>query len=218
VAGGFVDGRSDVDLLAVVEEDVDEDRLERLRMLHSEFVERHPEWVERVEVAYVARRVLRTLGDAPAGALAVVSPGEPLHVKPVDLGWTVNWYSVVTQSEVIVGSPPLDLGPAVSERTFRRAVAAQLTRWKNEVRAPSVAYVPVHRGYIVVTICRALYALAHGRQASKDEAVAWVAERSPEWSALVHDALAHHRADVGESHREAIRFVDHACAEASRRD
>jgi predicted nucleotidyltransferase len=66
-AGGFVDGRSDVDLLAVLDQDVDEDRLPRLKQLHDAFAAEHPAWVERVEVCYVSRAVLQTLGATPGG-------------------------------------------------------------------------------------------------------------------------------------------------------
>jgi tRNA nucleotidyltransferase (CCA-adding enzyme) len=86
-AGGFIDGRSDLDLFAVVENEVDDDRVEELRTLHADYVACHPEWEERVEVAYVSRSVVSTFGGLPAGRIAVISPGEPLHLKDIDKGW-----------------------------------------------------------------------------------------------------------------------------------
>ena len=82
------------------------------------------------------------------------------------------------------------------------------------MRAPWVAYVPAHQGYIVVTICRALYALSTGEQTSKEEAVAWAAERFPAWSDFVSDALAQYRADLTEQHMATVAFVDYAASEA----
>jgi hypothetical protein len=80
------------------------------------------------------------------------------------------------------------------------------------VRAPSVAYVPAQQGYIVATLCRALYALETGEQTSKEAAVAWAAERFPEWGSFVNDSLARYRADVSEAHQAVIRFTDFAAS------
>jgi predicted nucleotidyltransferase len=217
-ADRFVEGRSDVDLFAVLEHDVDDERFEALRALHDGFVRAHPAWVERVEVAYVPRHVLRTLGGEPAGELAVISPGEPLNVHEVDRGWAINWYSVCTMGETVVGPPPLDLGPEVTAGRFRQAVEARLRAFEDEVRARAIAYVPAAQGYVVVTVCRALYALATGEQASKEEAAAWAAAQYPDWATFIEEALAAHRADVRPRHEATIRFVEQAAAGLPRRE
>ena len=213
-AGGFVEGRSDIDLLAVLERDVDEERLERLERLHAAFVAEHPDWIERVEVGYVSRDVLRTLADEPSRTIAVISPGEPLNIKEFDWGWALNWHGACSQVEVVRGPQPLELGPAISPDSFRRAVAEELRGWPEGVRRPSVAYLPAHQGYIVVTVCRALYTLETGQQTTKEAAAAWAAARYPEWAAFITDALAAYRADLAERHAATIAFVDFAKAEA----
>ena len=70
----------------------------------------------------------------------------------------------------------------------------------------------------MATICRALYSLSTGEQTSKEEAVAWVAERFPAWSDFVNDALAQYRADLTEQHMATVAFVDFAASEAPRLD
>ena len=193
-AGGFYPGKSDVDLFAVLDTGVEE--LDALEALHAGFVAEHPEWVERVEVGYVSRAVLQTLGDAPAGRIAVISPGEPLNVKEAESDWTLNWHAVCTRGETLLGPPPLELGPPVTPEAFRRAIEELLVYWTTAVREPAVAYVPAHRGYVVVTLCRALYGLATGEQATKEEAASWAAERFPDWAPFIREALAMYRADV----------------------
>lgn len=217
-AGRFVEGRSDVDLFAVLEHGVDDERFEALRALHDGFERAHPPWVERVEVAYVPLHVLRTLAGEPAGELAVISPGEPLNVHEVDRGWAINWHSVCTTGETLVGPPPLVLGPEVTAGRFRQAVEARLRSFEDEVHARAVAYVPVAQGYVVVTVCRALYALATGEQASKEEAAAWAAAQYPEWATFIEEALADHRADVRPRHEATIRFVEQAAGVLPRRE
>ena len=74
-AGGFYAGKSDLDVMAVVTAGVEEgQQLEELRALHEAFVAERPAWVERIEVVYVDRNVLRTLTDRPRGRIAVVCP------------------------------------------------------------------------------------------------------------------------------------------------
>ena len=83
-AGAFQPGKSDLDLVAVLGADVqDGGELEALTELHSGFAADHPDWRERVEVRYISHAVLQTLGESPTGRIAVISPGEPLHIKDV---------------------------------------------------------------------------------------------------------------------------------------
>jgi hypothetical protein len=218
-AGAFRPGKSDLDLVAVLDADVQGGvELEALTELHSGFVADHSDWHERVEVGYISHAVLQTLGETPTGRIAVISPGEPLHIKDVGADWILNWRSVCTQGETIVGPPPREIGPEITDKAFRRALELQLETWTKDVRAHWVAYVPAHQGYIVVTICRALYALSTGEQTSKEEAVAWAAERFPDWSGFVKDALAQYRADLTEQHLATVAFVDYAASEARRPD
>jgi Aminoglycoside adenylyltransferase, C-terminal domain/Nucleotidyltransferase domain len=213
-AGGFHPGKSDLDLFAVLEAEVA--GLEPLQALHAGFADDHPEWTERVEVGYVSRAVLQTLGDDPRGRIAVISPGEPLNVKEVEYDWTLNWHAVCTRGETLLGPSPLELGPPVTSAAYLRAIENLLAYWKTAVRAPSVAYVPAQQGYIVVTLCRALHGLATGKQTTKADAAAWAADQFPEWAPFIEEALATHRADVSEQHERTIRFVDYAVNEANR--
>jgi Aminoglycoside adenylyltransferase, C-terminal domain len=156
-----------------------------------------------------------TFGDRPSGRIAVISPGEPLHMRD-DAGFDsiLDWHCVSTQGETLLGPAPLDLGPRVSPGAYRNAVEALLKERPSKVRAPWVAYVPANQGYVVMTLCRALYALATGEQTTKEEAAAWAAARYPEWSSFINEARAKYRADVHDAHHALISFTDHAVAEA----
>jgi predicted nucleotidyltransferase len=214
-AGGFYPGKSDIDLMAIIGAGVEEGpQLEDLRSLHDTFVSERPAWVERVEVAYVERGVLQTFGERPRGRIADVCPGERLRIRDAGAEFTLDWHGVTTLGETIFGPPPLDLGPEVSLSAYLHAVEELLKEWPTTVREPWVAYVPAHQGYVVMTLCRALYALATGKQATKEEAAAWAAARYPEWSQFISEAHATYRADVRDSHRALISFTDYAVAQA----
>ena len=84
------------------------------------FATDHPKWRDRVEVGYVGRAVLQTFAAEATGTIAVISPGEPLHITEPRLGWVLNWYGVCADGEVLHGPPPLELGPALSATDYRR--------------------------------------------------------------------------------------------------
>ena len=53
---------------------------DRLDEMHERFIVDHPAWEDRVEVAYVSVSALSGF-KTETSDIAVVSPGEPFHVK-----------------------------------------------------------------------------------------------------------------------------------------
>ena len=153
-------------------------------------------------------------GIARAAASPWSAPASRFTSETRVVELTLDWHGVTTLGETILGPPPLDLGPPVSRSTYRHAVETLLKEWPSRVRASWVAYVPAHQGYVVMTLCRALYALATGEQATKEEAATWAAARYPEWSSFISEAHATYRADVRDSHHDLISFTDYAVAQA----
>ena len=159
VSGDFDKDRSDIDLLAVVDSDVEGETFDRLDRMHARFLEDHPAWEDRIEVAYV-----------PAGGLwnfrtqieqiAVISPGEPFHLKAAGKDWLINWYMVREAGVTLYGPPPA-LIPEISQSEFVEAVREQAEAWKKwvfKMRTPGA------QSYAVLTLCRALYSHTHGRR------------------------------------------------------
>lgn len=215
-AGGFQPGSSDLDLLAVLESDVTDDELDSLRELHAAFEAARPRWRDRIEVLYLSREVLQTFAAQPTGRVARISPGEPLHHRELagDVGWKLDWGGVVARGETVYGRPPLELGPRVTAQAYEDAVRSQLRQWREAVRQRDVAFVPAYQGYIVASVCRALYTLESGEQASKEDAVAWFTGRHPESATFVTDAFRAYRADRTARHQKLISFVDQAIDES----
>jgi streptomycin 3"-adenylyltransferase len=211
-AGGFVPGRSDIDLFAVLADDVNDEDLLALEAMHDKFVVEHPEWQDRVEVLYTSHSVLATFAAAPTGTVARISPGEPLHHRDLEgnVGWLLDWHAVLTSREALFGPAPQSLGPAVSPQLFRDAVLSQLREMSVIARRNEVAYVPAQQGYIVATVSRALYSLETGQSTSKANAIEWLAERRPDLADYLRSNYAAYRADIRGPHERLIAFVDDA--------
>jgi hypothetical protein len=190
--------------------------LDALRAMHGRFEDERPAWRDRIETLYVGRAVLQTFAAEPRGRVARVSPGEPMRHRELDgnLGWLLDWHGVVTAGETVYGRPPLELGPPITREMFRAAVATHLSELSQTVRENTVAYVPVQQGYIVASVCRALYSLATGEQTSKERAVAWLAQQRPDLADYLWSSYATYRADVRGPHERLIQFVDEANSQA----
>jgi predicted nucleotidyltransferase len=207
--GDFDPERSDIDLLAIVSSDIDGEAFDRLDDMHRRFVEDHPAWDDRIEVAYVSAPAMRKF-KTEMGDIAVVSPGEPFHIKESDRGWLMNWYMVREVGVTLFGPPPRTLIPEISKAEFVEAVrenSGEWAEWVYRMRPPGA------QSYAVLTMCRALYAHTNGKQASKKEAALWARERLPQWAPLIRWAwdwrseALEDEAEAGANFSETVRFV-----------
>ena len=160
VTGDFDRDRSDIDLLAVIDSHLDGETFDRLDRMHARIVEDNPAWEDRIEVAYVPASALWNF-RTHTGRIAVISPGEPFHLKAAGKDWLINWYMVRDVGVTLCGPPPQTLIPEISQSEFVDAVREQAEAWKEwvyKMRTPGAQY------YAVLTLCRALYTYKHGRR------------------------------------------------------
>ncbi|QIN83899.1 DUF4111 domain-containing protein [Rubrobacter tropicus] len=208
-AGDFEPERSDIDLLAVVSSGVEGEAFDRLDDMHGRIVEDYPAWENRIEVAYVSVMALRKF-KTETSEIAVISPGEPFHLKEAGRDWLINWHMVREAGVALFGPPPGDLIPATSKAEFVEAVRKQSGDWADWVHGMRT---PGARSYAIVTMCRALYACAHGEQASKKMAASWAQECLPQCAPLIRRAWSwrsgapEEGTDDEPTHSETVRFV-----------
>jgi Domain of unknown function (DUF4111)/Nucleotidyltransferase domain len=185
VTGGFDPQVSDLDLVAVTNRDARDLDLLALGRMHDQLIRLHPAWNDRIEIAYVGIDTVRTFRDG--GSLAVVSPGEPLHLTDDAALWIQNWYLVRQTAIALVGPDRESVVPLISQREFVEAVA----RYAAEVGRRSLASLgPGSRAYAVLTMCRALRTVSTGSPCSKEAGATWTQQRHPRCVPLIEAALA----------------------------
>jgi predicted nucleotidyltransferase len=184
VAGGFDAGTSDLDLLVAGSADIDDTTLESLRRMHDQLALAHPEWADRIDVAYISAAALKTFKehDSP---LVVISPGEPINRTRTDPGWIMNWHVAREVGVSLLGPSPHDLIATTTEADFVSAVRTHMRWMLAKAEASDAADL---QAYAIVSACRALYTCSTGAQASKEAAARWAERRYPEWSAPIRDA------------------------------
>jgi predicted nucleotidyltransferase len=212
--GDFDPEASDLDLVAVLSDDVADPLFERLDALHLAFVEAHPKWTNRLDIVYVRRETLAGFRSGE-GSFAVISPGEPFHLRTDVADWIQSWYLLRETSVPLVGPDAAELMPPIARGEFVAALVADLP----DLGARSVEAEPGALAYGVLTACRALQTIRTDSMPSKTEAAAWAAREFPEWALLIDGALAcrHSRGSVGfddDATREAARrFIAHVADE-----
>jgi len=204
--GDFDPTRGDVDLVVACASEV-ETRFRNLQTMHRELVLAHQEWNDRIDVIYLSTAALRDLRSESV-SLAVISPGEPLHLTEMSPKWSMNWYLVREQGVTLFGPPVRDLIPVVTQDEFVASVRVHLQCWPAWIATSDR---PGFHAYAVLTICRALYTCRHGQQLSKVQAAQWAAREFPEWAEVIEQALVWRESPATAGRApDAINFVNFA--------
>ncbi len=213
VWGDFDPDCSDIDLMVVLAQDINAQQYGELDGVHHKLEAKFPEWAGRIEIAYISVTALQTF-RTQRSPISVISPGEPFNTKDAGLDWLINWYTIRTQSVVVYGPDVEALFPTISMEEFRTAVRNQIVEWADWVThtrdsRPSQAYV-------ILTMCRALYAVQTGEQTSKIQAAAWAKAHHPTQAERIANALrwrVQHREPVENpalTYPDAVAMVEYA--------
>lgn len=206
ITGGFDANVSDVDMVAVTRIDASTLDLATLTAAHDAVLGAFPDWIDRLEVVYVGHRALHALRQEP-GVLAVISPGEPLHLTGPVGDWLQNWYLVRETGIPMLGPPAAEVLPAISGQEFLDCVrwyAGYLAAFVQEDRSAG------ELAYGVLSACRAARTIETGEPCSKQEGAAWMRRRRPDRMAVIDEAL---RTRLS---RGGAGFVDEEAREAAR--
>ncbi len=191
VTGDFDPDRSDLDLLAAISSELDQNELAALGAMHQDVARNEKRWDNRLEVAYLSTHALRTF-KSETSPIAIISPGEPFHLKTADRDWLINWYYVREQGLAQFGPSPKLVIPPISSEEVLQWVKDHLKSWRETITRSR------HRNsqvYATLTICRALYTFTTGALTSKPRAALWATQQFPEWAPLIQAALRSWRED-----------------------
>ena len=186
VTDSFDPGVSDIDVVAVTSPEVDALDLADLGRMQGAFMSRYPEWSDRLEIVYIGRATLGSFRTSP-GSLAVISPGEPFHVRDERVAeWLQNWYLVRETGICLYGADAAAVVPPIAWAEFVAATVRYADELRNRSRLGAGGG---DLAYTILTMCRALRTVRTQTRGSKQEAAAWTRERMPEWAWLIDAAL-----------------------------
>jgi hypothetical protein len=190
-SGDFNPQTSDIDFLVVTASHLPPESFLALQEMHARLFASGPPCSKRLEGAYIPRHDLRRHDPAHTPVPWVGVDG---HFAFETLGsdWIIQRWILREKGIVIAGPPLAGLIDPVSPEELRAAVGQSLQEWWSPpFPSPERFQSGEYRVYAVLTMCRSLYVLDHGRVASKPEAARWATQAFKEpWQALVASATA----------------------------
>lgn len=183
VHGDFCPGRSDLDLLIVLDEDPRPALLATVEPILAGVVDTHPAWQNRLEVGFVSRAAIQGVldGDGATRMVGRISPGEPLHLVGADRHRLLDWEAAL-HGRSIEGEVPDQVIPTIPAHLVREVVLEHLHNWPSWLAGSGSAG---SQAYAVLTVSRAVAYLATGHRLSKRQGAAWLAARLPAWGQLI---------------------------------
>lgn len=186
VLGDFSEQISDIDLVAALSSDITDTELNELRQMHADFVDEHKEWQDRIEVCYISTDALKTV-KSRTNQIVNISPGEPMRRLESRKEWMMNWYLTREKSITLFGPPPKSIIEPISKEEYIQSVKDHMKSWDTRVKNMRDRY--AQAAYVILTMCRALFAYKNGNQVSKIQAAHWAQKELPEWSDLIGRAF-----------------------------
>jgi len=187
--GDFDENTSDIDLLIVVNDEIDITKQDLLTNLHNDFNNSHKLKSTKLDVAYVTEHALKTFKDKPYEI--IVSDGEgglETHVAPAY--YLIDWYKIQEHGIVLYGSDVNEVMPHITLNEFTKTMLDYMHRLQRQIVNKSNRG---HLAYIVVTLCRSLYAFKYVKHVSKKLGVDWAIGQYPQWEELIQDAFTWNR-------------------------
>lgn len=190
--GDCAPGSSDIDFLVVTEHDLPTETLRALEAMHARIAARGLLWADKLEGSYIPRAALRRY-DPANNRHPTIGADWPFGVRAHDASWVIERWIVRERGVVVSGPPPETLIDPVSPDDLRAAVRGMLNGfWRAQLDGSEPEWLRTrdYQAFAILTMCRALYTLAHGAVVSKPAAAAWARERlPPPWPTLIAKAL-----------------------------
>src|SRR2546430_4890402 len=187
VTGDFDYGCSDIDLVAAISADLDEKEFESIKKMHADIALTHKKWDDRIEAGYIA---VANLKKATLHCkIALISPGEPFHVKEAENDWIINRYVLREKGLTLFGPAPKTLVNPIAKEDMMQALQELMKEWGEWIKHTEVLHSRKYQAFAILTMCRALYTFKTGEFVSKKQAASWAGRELPEWSALIRRAL-----------------------------
>jgi predicted nucleotidyltransferase len=187
--GDFNPETSDVDLLVVVKQPLNQGDFERLDQAHRQIQTLPNRYANEVELAYVPAAVLNNF--VPGLKYPALERGEGLKWKTLGSNWLIEFWTVREHGVVLYGPDPKTLIDPIAKAQIVAAVLATLPDWTQWTDTWDDAF-QTHMGelrFSVETMCRVLHTLNSGEVCSKPKAVAWALANLPQpWVSLVKDS------------------------------
>lgn len=213
-SGDFNPQSSDIDFLVLTAANLPPELVSDLEAMHQQLVDSYGKWAAKLEGSYLPLAYLCRY-DPVAPPCPQINEGR-FYLAPHGSDWIIQRHILREQGVKIAGPPLRPLIDPVTPDDLRLAVKGILREWwAPMLDDPTFLRRRDYQAYAVLTICRALYTLAHGAIVSKPAAARWAKQESgASWASLIEQALAWPLEPQPDRLAETLGFLQYMLATA----
>lgn len=191
-SGDFDPDGSDIDFLVVTTTVLDEKTIAKLEDMHYCLWNTGLKWAEKLEGSYLPQAHLRRY-EKTGRAYPTLNEGR-FYLAPHGSDWVIQRHIIREYGIVLAGLDPKSLIDPVSPDDIRSAVTDILQEWWFPM-LENPSWLKNHgseyHAYAILTMCRSLYAIQHGKIISKPAAARWAGQQlGDKWPGVIEQSLA----------------------------
>ena len=190
--GGFHPPSSDIDVLVATTAMPNKAVVQRLAALHATLTTAGG-WAARLEVVYLPVATLGRYDPSDQTSYPIAASGRALALGRQSPTWVLDRWIAREHGLVVAGPRPSTMIDPIGPQALQAAVRGLLLGfWAGQLQGPAPAWLRPRsdQAFAVLSMCRALYCLEHGKVVSKPAAAAWARQRlGPPWPELVARAM-----------------------------
>lgn len=206
---------SDLDILVVTKQEISEALLPQLEAIHVDFSAKNHEWSNRLDIAYISKMSLQNIKNSYDAAIKWYE--SPFVITKSQDHWIIDWYKVRNQSVTLYGESPKSVLQVITKEEFQEAVKKYILGWTANMPAKTEQ---TDLAYVVLTMCRSLYAFQNGQNISKPKGAEWMIQKYPQFEELINKAISLSRSSDEKTNllmqRETIELVKLVCDEVEK--
>lgn len=190
LATGDFDQDSDVDVAVISDVDIGDAVFIELRRMHERITQINSPWANQLEVSYLSLKQLFRYD--PVNARHPQLQRDKGSLLEMDNHARVVERHVLRERGIVVAGPALQsLIAPVSADDLTKSAVEIVNEWLTPMLGREVPFESRgYQSYTVLSLCRILYTLEHGKIASKPTAARWAQEKFGEkWTHLIQSAI-----------------------------
>jgi hypothetical protein len=204
--GDFNLGRSDIDLMTLVNRPLTTDEVKKVLVLHRQVETVYPQWLHRIENSFTPTSMLGNT-QPPLQPRPYYNDGE---IWDAQYGneWIINLYLLDKHGITLAGQDIHELVKSIDIKDVQEACKRDLLQeWEPKLRDPEWLDNSHYQSYLVLNLCRILYTIQNSDARSKKVSAQWVKSTYPQWQDLIDTASSWHYGMDMRKQAEALEFL-----------
>jgi predicted nucleotidyltransferase len=213
--GDFKPDRSDIDLLVVVENQLSQDEIIRVKKMHEKIKQFYKSWKERIECSYLPVNLLSNILP-PKQPRPYVGGGIFYPKAQYGNEWLINNYFLYHYGIAIMGPDFKELIQPINIVDIQKASARDLFKeWEPKINDPVWLKNSHYQSYLILNLCRILYTVVAGKLGSKKVSCKWVKNQYPQWKDLIKKAENWHYGIEMQEQEQSVEFIKFTIGEVN---